>query len=266
MELITPITSTKNDRIKALQRLEKSSERKETGTFLVEGIREISKAVKAGFTFREVFYCPTLVSEDAVRKLIGSNTVLVPVSHHVFEALTYRENKDGLLAVAQYKSLSLDAVQLSKTPFLIVLEAVEKPGNLGAILRTADAANVDAVLVCDPKTDIYNPNVIRSSIGCVFSKQVVCCDNESAVHYLRQKQITSIATTPYTEQVYFKEDLTKPVAIVMGTEAEGLSDFWLQHADVQAKVPMLGEADSLNVSVCLAVLVYETVRQRLSLS
>jgi TrmH family RNA methyltransferase len=262
MQVPDLITSSKNERIKALQRLEKSSERRETGTFLIEGKREILKALKAGFELSEVYYCPSLIEEKQLEMLHKRRISLVPISHHVFESIAYRENKDGMIAVCRFKSLRLEELPLSPHPLLIVLEAVEKPGNLGAILRTADACGADAIIVCEPKTDIYNPNVIRASLGCVFSKSVVCCTKDEALDYLHAHKIQSIATTPYTDKIYFEEDLTQAIAIVMGTEADGLSEFWLKNTSTQVKVPMLGEADSLNVSVCTAILVYESLRQR----
>lgn len=256
------ITSAKNDRIKSLQRLDKASERREQGVFPVEGKREILKALNAGFTFLEVYYCPQLIDEKEIADLFGE-TPSIQISHSVFETIAYRENRDGIIGLCKYRSIQLNDLKFGATPLLIVLEAVEKPGNLGAILRTADAAGVDAIIVCDPKTDIFNPNVIRASLGCVFSKTVVSCSNEDALAFLKSKKIKSVATTPYTDTIYFKEDLRQPLAILMGTEADGLSDYWLKNADMQTKVPMLGEADSLNVSVCTAVVVYEALRQRL---
>ena len=257
------ITSTKNDRIKALQKLEKSSERRKENIFVLEGTREIEKAIEAKFEFTEVFYNPNIVSESEVNLLFKKDIAKTAVSNHVFEGIAYRENRDGMIALARPKTTSLLDLQLSENPLIIVLEAVEKPGNLGAILRTADAAGADAVIVCDPKTDIYNPNVIRASIGCVFTKPVVCCESTEAIAFFRQKGIKTLATTPYTDDIYFEQNLEQGIAIVMGTEADGLSDYWLHNTDIQVKVPMLGITDSLNVSVCLSVVLYEAVRQRI---
>ena len=258
------ITSTKNERIKALQKLDKSSERKKEEVFIVEGRREIERALANDFIFKEVFYCPSLVAEQEVAKLFNANVPKTAISHHVFEAVAYRENRDGIVALARPKFYTLDNLPLGKHPLLVVLEAVEKPGNLGAILRTADAASADAVIVCDPKTDIYNPNVIRSSVGCVFSKPVVCCQSHEAIEFFKQQGILTLATTPAATALYFNQNLQQPLAIVMGTEANGLSDVWLQNTDMKVKVPMLGIADSLNVSACLAAVVYEAVRQRMT--
>jgi len=258
------ITSTKNERIKALQKLAKSSERKKEDVFVIEGIRELEKAIKSGYKFVEVFYNPAEISESQIDRLFGYEIEKTAISHHVFESVAYRENRDGLITLAKPKNVSLSDLNLSEKPLLIVLEAVEKPGNLGAMLRTADAAGADAIIVCDPVTDIYNPNVIRSSLGCIFTKPVVCCRSEDAVAFFSEKKIKTLATTPDTKAIYFDQDLNCPIAIVMGTEANGLSDYWLKNTDLQVKVPMLGLADSLNVSVCLSVVLYESVRQRLS--
>lgn len=257
------ITSTKNERIKALQRLSKSSERRKEDLFIIEGKRELEKAIAANYTFTELYYAPELIAEEEINQLFFKDIPKTAVSHHVFEAIAYRENRDGLIVLSKPKTHRLEDLQLGTPPLVIVLEAVEKPGNLGAILRTADASGADAVIVCDPKTDVYNPNVIRASIGCVFSKQIACCTSQEALAYFQAKDIATLATTPYTESIYFQQNLTQPLAIVMGTEADGLSDYWLKQAKLQVKVPMLGEADSLNVSVCLSVVIYEAVRQRL---
>ena len=257
------ITSTKNERIKSLQKLAKSSERKKEDVFVIEGKRELEKAIQSGYKFTEAFFCPNVISEDEINRLFGFDIPKTAISHHVFESIAYRENRDGLIALAKPKNVSLNDLKLSKNPLVIVLEAVEKPGNLGAMLRTADASGADAIIVCDPITDIYNPNVIRASLGCIFTKPVVCCKSEEAIAFFKLKNITTLATTPDAKSIYFDQNLNKPIAIVMGTEADGLSDYWLKNTDVQVKVPMLGIADSLNVSVCLSVVLYESVRQRL---
>jgi TrmH family RNA methyltransferase len=184
------------------------------------------------------------------------------VSKEVFDKMAYRENSDGCLAVAEIKNSVLSEIKLSDSPFIIVLEGIEKPGNLGAILRTADAAQVDAVIICDPKTDIYNPNVIRSSVGCVFTNQVVACTSEEALEYLTKNGISSYAAALTASDYYQKTDMAKSCAIVMGTEADGLSEFWLEKSDKQIKIAMRGKIDSLNVSTSCAVLVFEAMRQR----
>ncbi|MND45599.1 23S rRNA (guanosine-2'-O-)-methyltransferase RlmB [compost metagenome] len=184
------------------------------------------------------------------------------ISKDVFDKIAYREGSDGLIIVAEPKYLTLETLALSPNPFLIILEAVEKPGNLGAILRTADASQADAVIVCDPRTDIYNPNAIRSSVGCVFTTQIVASTNEEVLAWLRSKGITSYAAALTATEFYHETDMAKPCAIVMGTEATGLTDHWLSGANKQIKIPMRGKIDSLNVSTSTAILAFEAMRQR----
>ena len=180
----------------------------------------------------------------------------------MFEKIAYREGSDGLLTLASPKNHTLNDLKLSETPFIIILEAVEKPGNLGAILRTADAAQADAVIICDPATDLYNPNAIRSSVGCLFTVQTAVCSSQDALDFLRYKKIKSFAAELQASQWYQDTDFSVPSAIVMGTEADGLTDFWLTNADARIKIPMRGKIDSLNVSVSTAVLTFEAMRQR----
>ncbi len=181
---------------------------------------------------------------------------------NVFEKVAYRENTEGVIAVARPKFHSFDSLKLQKNPLLIILESVEKPGNLGAVLRTAEAAAVDAVIVCDPLTDIYNPNVIRSSLGCVFSVPIVVCRNQDAIQYLKEKNIRTYAAELKASKRYDLTDFTQPAAIVLGTEATGLTDEWISAADEKIIIPMLGSHDSLNVSASAAIIVFEALRQR----
>jgi len=256
------IISPSNPRIKNVLKLkEKSSERKLQDLIVVEGLREILMAKENGFGIKTLFVCEDIAGKKS-KELVSTASHLVRISKDVFEKIAYRENSDGLLALVIPKHLRLKDLKLSSNPLLIVLESVEKPGNLGAILRTADASGVDAVIVCDPKTDIYNPNVIRSSIGCIFSKQVVAANSDEVINFLKEKNIRSFAAALTAKNNYIKSDLSIPSAIVLGTEADGLSQKWLSSADEQIKIPMLGKTDSLNVSASCAVIVYEAVRQR----
>ena len=184
------------------------------------------------------------------------------VTAEIFKKINFRQNPDGFLAVATPARLKLEDIKLNKNPLVIVLEAVEKPGNLGAILRTADGSGADAVIVCEPQTDIYNLNVIRASLGTVFSKQVCVCSSEETVSWLKDKKITSVATTPHADKKYTDINYKLPVAIVIGTEHDGLSEKWLNEADKKIKISMHGQNDSLNASVSAAIIVYEAVRQR----
>lgn len=256
------IISTANPRIKNVLKLkDKSSERKQQDLIIVEGLREILMAKENGFELKTLFVCDDIAGKKS-KELVASAHHLVRISKDVFEKIAYRENSDGLLALIRPKHLRLNYLKLSADCLLIILESVEKPGNLGAILRTADAAGVDAVIVCDAKTDIYNPNVIRSSIGCIFSKQVVAAGTEEVLKFLKEKKIRTFAAALTGKKNYTASDFTGPAAIIMGTEADGLSASWLSAADEQVKIPMLGKTDSLNVSASCAVIVYEAVRQR----
>ncbi len=256
------IISPANPRIKNVLKLkEKSSERKSQDLIVVEGLREILMAKENGFGIKTLFVCDVIAGKKS-KELVSSVHHLVRISKEVFEKITYRENSDGLLALVQPRHIRLSDLKLSATPLLVVLESVEKPGNLGAVLRTADASGVDAVIVCDPKTDIYNPNLIRSSIGCIFSKQTVAASYEEVIKYLKEKNIRSFAAALTAKKNYTESDYKVPSAIVLGTEAEGLSEKWLKASDEQIKIPMLGKTDSLNVSASCAVIVYEAVRQR----
>ncbi|MDR3184338.1 MAG: RNA methyltransferase [Prevotellaceae bacterium] len=257
------ITSLRNPKISNVITLkEKSRERHAHGLFVVEGAREIGHALLSGYRLDALYMCSNIGAAALFEQSLPPSARVYPVSGEVFAKMAYRENSDGLIAVMQLDKLSLENVKLSRNPFVVIMEAVEKPGNLGAVLRTADAASADAVLVCDPHTDLYNPNVIRSSIGCVFTQQVVACSSESALHWLHAKGIKSFAAALDAPQAYHETDFTQPCAIVMGTEASGLTAFWLEHADARIKIPMRGKIDSLNVSVSTAVLTFEAMRQR----
>ena len=258
------ITSLQNPRIKNIVKLAKSKERKEQNLFLIEGARELSLATTADYEINSVYVCPELFRKTNypdVLDSIGENK-LFEVSEAVFEKIAYREGSDGLLTLAVPKNHTLKDLQLSENQFIIILEAVEKPGNLGAILRTADAAQADAVIICDPATDLYNPNAIRSSVGCLFTVQTAVCSSRDALDFLRHKKIKSFAAELQTSQWYQDTDFSVPSAIIMGTEADGLTDFWLTNADARIKIPMRGKIDSLNVSVSTAVLTFEAMRQR----
>ena len=253
------ITSLQNPRVKHIVRLrDDKRQRREDGLTLVEGYDEISLALSAGYKPRALFSAPELAS----RQISAAEAEHITVNQAVFEKMSYRDNPDGWLAVFPIPHSSLDDLALSESPLVIVAESVEKPGNLGAILRTADAAHVDALLVCNPRVDLWNPNVVRASRGAVFSVPTVECDNASAWEWLRAHEIRILAATPSAEVIYSDIDLCPPVAIAVGTEDEGLTDFWMSNADLKVKIPMLGKVNSLNVSVSTALILYEAVRQR----
>ena len=265
MPVLDKITSLQNTRVKDVVKMHRSKARRSSGLIIVEGFREIMLALEAGLATEYLMVCPELLPESIVSRvqnLIHPNNCF-EVNPKVFAKMAYRENSDGMLAVIKTHNLLPEEIKLSANPLLIVLESVEKPGNLGAILRTADAANADAVIVCDPLTDIYNPNVIRSSLGCVFTKQVVACSSEEALKWLCNNKIRPVAAALTATSAHYDVDLAAPLAFILGTEATGLSDFWLKNASNQVKIPMLGKIDSLNVSNSAAVLLYEALRQRM---
>jgi len=253
------ITSLQNPRVKHIVKLrEDKRQRQKDGLLLVEGVDEIQLAIAAGHKPQTLLSAPEIAS----RQLTFPSAETISVTPPVFEKMSYRDNPDGWLAVFPIPRTSLDDLVLSDTPLIIVAESVEKPGNLGAMLRTADAAGVDAFLVCDPRVDAWNPNVIRASRGTVFSVSVIECDNASALDWLRVNKIKILAATPSAEVVYSDLDMSQPTAIAVGTENEGLTDFWMNNSDVKVKVPMSGRVNSLNVSVSTALILYEAVRQR----
>ncbi|MBL7833516.1 MAG: RNA methyltransferase [Cyclobacteriaceae bacterium] len=256
------ITSTQNPKVKSLLALEKPRERRKQQLFVIEGKKEIGLALEAGYRIGNIFFCDDLISSEEVTKLFSDDKLLIPVSKDVFDKLAVRENSGGMIAVAEQKLHTLDNIRLSKNPLVLVLESVEKPGNLGAILRTADASGVDAVIICDPQTDFYNPNVIRSSIGCIFTKQVAAASSEETIAWLKKNTIGIYCTYLKASKPYHQTDFTKPSAIVMGTEATGLSDVWVTNSDANIIIPMQGAIDSMNVSTAAAVVVFEAKRQR----
>ena len=258
------ITSPQNPRIKNLISLQRSRERRLLNRIIIEGYREISLAMVAGFPVRELFSCRSLDTGNhlaALQQNLEQRNIF-EISLEVFEKLAYREASDGLIAVAEPRFLKLQDVKLSNCPLVIVLEAVEKPGNFGAVLRTADAARVDAVIVCDPLSDLYNPNAIRASIGCIFTLPVVACTTEHTIMWLRSNKIKMFATALTATHLYHESHFRQPAAIIMGSEASGLSQKWLDEADHLIKIPMRGKIDSMNVSASAAVVIFEAQRQR----
>ncbi|RPI92913.1 MAG: RNA methyltransferase [Chloroflexi bacterium] len=256
------ITSPQNPRVKHIVRLrDDKRQRREDGLMLVEGYDEIRLALSAGHQPRTLLSAPELVSRqiDAASAVSAES---LTVNRAVFEKMSYRQNPDGWLAGFPIPVTSLAGLKLSAAPLIVIAESVEKPGNLGGILRTADAARVDALLVCDPRVDVWNPNVVRASRGAVFSVPVVECDNTSALEWLKARDVRVCAATPSAEVLYSDTDMRASLAIAVGTEDEGLTDFWMSNADVKIKIPMMGRVNSLNVSVSTALVLYEAVRQR----
>ena len=256
------ITSAQNPKIKEIIRLRKPRERRKENLIIIEGRQEIELARQAGLEIVELFYCQDFAGSKKIAGL--SEEIITPVVPAVFEKISYRENPDGFLVLARLKYLELGKIKLSQKPLIIILESLEKPGNLGAILRSADAAGADAVIVADPKTDIYNPNVIRASLGTVFTNQVAAASTEEARNWLAKNKIKSLAATPEAKKIYTEADYKGAVAIIMGEEHPGLSKDWLEKVDEKIKIPMRGKIDSLNVSASTAIILFEAVRQRTS--
>jgi len=261
-----PILSLTNPRIKTILKLQASSrDRREQNLFVIEGYREISRAMVSGIKIVELYVCTEVDRQGRSGELVSQDKSIqiVEVGKQAFSRIAYREGSDGIIALAVPRNLNLSELKLSSNPLILVLESVEKPGNLGAILRTADAAAIDAMIVCDPLADIYNPNVIRSGVGCIFTRQVATCTTAEALEWLSKNGI-KIYAAALTDSalIYHRIDFRGPSAIVMGTEATGLSREWLEKSDSQIIIPMKGIADSLNVSTSAAVLVFEAVRQR----
>ncbi len=266
MEKKLTIESVQNPRVKAAVKLRKSKVRQETGQTLVEGYREILRAAESGWRFNELYYCPDLYldpdSDALVYSLQTCGTPAFKCSEAVFRKISYRDTPDGLIALSPLVGKTLDELELPEHPLLLIAEDLEKPGNLGTILRTADATGVDAVIACDHKTDLNNPNVIRSSIGTLFFLPVAEASTQETLKWLKKNGIQSIAAVPGAPLEYTDVDMSQGTAIIVGAEDEGLSDTWKQEADHQVSIPMLGKNDSLNVSTAAAIMLYEAVRQR----
>jgi TrmH family RNA methyltransferase len=260
------ITSLQNPRVKQLVKLRDRRDRDDAGLFLVEGYREVRRALEKGVRLNELYFCPDWFLGENEPALIDqaqqAGAQLFELSKDAFAKCAYRDRPDGLLAVAPQWKHALADLKLALHPFLLVVESIEKPGNLGTILRSADAAGVDGVIVCDAVTDIFNPNVVRSSTGVLFSVPVVVADSATVHAWLKEKGVRIVATTPDTPNVYTKVDLRGPLAIVMGSEQYGLSDFWLKESNLTVRIPMAGQADSLNVAMATIITLFEAVRQR----
>jgi|SRR3984957_8733661 len=260
------ITSLQNPKVKYALKLWKRVQRDQTDRFLIEGYRELSRAAYAKIDLETLFICPDLflgTNEEAlITEVVQQGAVLFRCSEGVFRKLSYRDRPDGLLAIGRQIHLSLSAIEPRNIPFYVVAEGIEKPGNLGTILRSADAVRVDGVIVCDRSTDIFNPNVVRSSVGTLFTLPVIEAEGEETFQWLKDQGIAILAATPSAQLEYTQADLTQPIAIVVGTEQYGLTKKWMEGADLKVKIPMFGVADSLNVAMATTLLLYEVVRQR----
>lgn len=258
------ITSTQNSLIKQIFVLkEKSRERKKTGLFVIEGQRELALAIQGNYYIQTVLYYPDLISDVDLKSLINTETECIEISKEVFQKLAYRDTTEGLIALAQHKEHNLDQLKFPKiNPLILVAEAPEKPGNIGALLRTADAANIDAFILANPKGDLYNPNSIRSSVGCLFTNQIAVGETSEIIRFLKTNNIAIYCAALQASVDYHTQDFTSSTAIVVGTESTGLSQDWLNNSSQNIKIPMQGEIDSMNVSVAAGILIFEAKRQR----
>ncbi len=267
------ISSSQNPKIKQLLHLRERHERNQSGLFIIEGYRELLRATDAGFTVDALFICHELFlgsNEPAlIQRLAAKGAKILTCTEQVFHKVSYRDRPDGLIAIAPQRNLKLADLDFifskKKQPLFVVAEAIEKPGNLGTILRSSDAVGVDAVIVCDRCTDIYNPNVIRASVGTLFTVPTIEAEGEETLQWLRHHGVSILAATPHAEKEFTQVDLNQSVAIAVGTEQLGLSDRWMKQADLQVRIPMLGIADSLNVAMATTLLMYEALRQRRNL-
>ena len=257
------ITSAQNPLIKSLIQLqEKAKARKQSGTFLIEGVREIELAIKGKYEIETILFVPEIVDTQIISKFSNFQISLIEISKEVYQKLAYRDTTEGILAIAKTKSLQLSDLKLPKNPLILILEAIEKPGNIGAMLRTCDAAKVDAVIIANPKTDLYNPNIVRSSVGCLFTNQIATGSTEEVVDFLIKNNINFYSATLQNSTMYHTQNYTSSTALVVGTEATGLSELWREKATQNIIIPMQGEIDSMNVSVAAAILIFEAKRQR----
>ncbi|WP_299112882.1 RNA methyltransferase [uncultured Winogradskyella sp.] len=262
--MIKKISSPQNPLIKQLAQLkEKSRERKKTNTFLIEGKRELSLAIKGGYKITTLLFYADLFSESEAKAMSSYGIEIIEISKDVFQKLAHRDTTEGVIALVNAKQHGLEDLKLeSKNPLILVAEAPEKPGNIGALLRTADAANVDAVIIANPKSDLYNPNIIRSSVGGVFTTEIALASSEEAIAFLKKYSFTIFSAILQESEPYHTQDYTLPTAIVVGTEATGLTQEWRDAATQNISIPMQGVIDSMNVSVAAGILIFEAKRQR----
>lgn len=259
------IDSVDNPKIKALSKLKELKGRREAGQFLIEGSRETLRALQAGEDVTTLLYVPDLLDEEGqevVSQVEEKKVEGLELSQRAFLKLTVRQNPDGIIGVANIQTKTLADIPTKENALILVIDGLEKPGNVGALLRTADAVDVDAVIVTGFGTDLYNPNVIRASMGSLFSRPVLSLEASEVIGFLQRNNFKIVAATPHTKKVYWAEDFTKSTAIVLGEEHEGLSKAWLEAATTHVTIPMSGLADSLNVATAGALLLYEALRQR----
>ena len=261
------IDSLKNPLVKEITLIkEKARWRKKSGQFVVEGQREVEMALKGGYTIDRIFYYPEIITPEDIHNLIqlyDCEAELIEVSKEVYKRVAYREKTEGIVASGPAREHLIKDLKFKRSnPIVLIAESIEKPGNVGALLRTADAASLDAVIIANPVTDLYNPNIIRSSLGCVFTVPIAQAKNQEVIEFLKSKQIQTVAAELNAEKVYSELDFKAASAIVVGPESDGLSSEWLNNSDHRVIIPMRGEIDSMNVSVSAAIIIFEALRQR----
>ena len=257
------ITSLTNPSVKRVVQLRDRPKRAKQCLTVVEGQREIGQAITAGFEFEEIFFVPSVLKDKRfISQVDRINGQVYEVTKSVMEKMAYGQRNESVLGVCVPKQQTFEHISLSTPPLVVIVEQVEKPGNLGAILRTCDGAGVDGVVICDGKTDLYNPNVIRSSLGAVFTLPVIQAGNDDTLEFIRKHKLRVCAAVPDAKEDYAKSNLTGALALVVGSEDKGLTPFWQKNADVTARIPMRGAVDSLNVSAAAAIMLYEILRQR----
>lgn len=263
------ITSPSNPKIKHVVKLRNRRERDCSGEMIVEGYRECIRALDCGYVPRAIFHCPEMYLKNEneaalVERCASLGADVYTCSKICFEKIAYKERPDGLLMIGPHVAVRLEDLSLPENALVIVTEGVEKPGNLGTILRSADAAGAAAVIVCDRVTDVHNPNVVRASTGALFSVPVAEASSDEAIEFLKKRSFSILAASPHAEKLHFEADLTGPVAVALGAEQYGLTAKWMDGADLRVRIPMLGLSDSLNVSAAATILVHEAVRQRIA--
>lgn len=264
------ITSLHNEHIKLLSKLHDRTKRNRYRLFLIEGYREVSRALSCGISIEGLFFAHSMFKSDNYLELLEqvlkkNNIECFEVSRAVFEKISKRENGDGLIALANFWETEISSMYDTSPSLVLVAEGIEKSGNLGALMRSAESAGVDMMILCDPVTDIFNPNVVRASQGALFNLRIAVADNKTAYNFLREKKMSLFATTPSAEEYYFTKNFRSPLAILVGSEHDGLSDFWLSKNDVQTiSLPQIGICDSLNVNDAAVVVLYDVIRQRMN--
>jgi RNA methyltransferase, TrmH family len=260
------ITSLQNDRIKNLVKLRNRRDRDKQQSMIIEGYRSLLRASNNNTKITEFYFCREFFigeNEDSLIDLFrerGASIIEVP--KHVFEKISYRDRPEGLLGVAPYFNKSLEDLQLSEQPFLVVAQSIEKPGNLGTIIRSTDGTGADGLILCDRCTDLFNPNVITASTGICFALPIAETSTEECLKFLKERNISILSATPSADTLYTDVDMTGPIAIIVGAEQYGLTEEWMKESTINVRIPMQGQADSLNVATATTLLLYEALRQR----